>query len=73
MSVSYEGFAQLIPWEFDRLSIDDIVSRLGLTGVEIMGPVLEEEGLRAFEYWGGTYRPLEDVLDHARRERNGSS
>jgi len=52
MSVSYEGFAQLIPGKFDMLSIEDIVSRLDLKDVEILGPILEEEGLRAFEYWG---------------------
>jgi len=62
MSVSYEGFAQLIPGKFDMLSIEDIVSRLDLKDVEILGPILEEEGLRAFEYWGGEHRPLEELL-----------
>ena len=32
-------------------------------------PFLEEEGLRAFEYWGGKYHPLEELLEDARRER----
>jgi tRNA(Arg) A34 adenosine deaminase TadA len=69
MSVSYEGFARLIPGKFDMLSIEDIVSRLDLKDVEILGPFLEEEGLQAFEYWGGEHRPLEEFLKDARRER----
>jgi tRNA(Arg) A34 adenosine deaminase TadA len=69
MSVSYEGFAQLIPEKLDMPSMEDIVNRLDLNDVEILGPFLEEEGLRAFEYWGGEYRPLEELLEEARRER----
>ena len=69
MSVSYDGFAQLIPEKFDMLRIEEIVRRLCLDDVEILGPFLEEEGLRAFEYWGGEYRPLEELLEHARFER----
>jgi tRNA(Arg) A34 adenosine deaminase TadA len=69
MSVSYEGFARLIPGTFDMLSIEEIVDRLCLEDVEILGPFLEEEGLRAFEYWGGEYRPLEELLEHTRVAR----
>jgi hypothetical protein len=67
--VEYEAFASLIPEEFDMLSIQEIVKRLELDDVVIEGPVLEEEGMRAFEYWGGEYHPLEELLEFARRER----
>ena len=69
MSVSYDGFARLIPEKFDMLSIEEIVRRLSIDDVEILGPILEEDGLRAFEYWGGEYRPLEELLEYARLER----
>jgi tRNA(Arg) A34 adenosine deaminase TadA len=69
IGVEYEAFARLIPEHFDMLSIQEIVRRLELADVEILGPVLEEEGMRVFEHWGGEYHPLEELLEFARRER----
>jgi tRNA(Arg) A34 adenosine deaminase TadA len=67
--VGYEAFASLLPEELDMLSIQEIAKRLDLDDLVIEGPVLEEEGLRAFEWWGGEYHPLEELLEFARRER----
>ena len=67
--VGYEAFASLIPEQFTMLSIQEIVQRLELEDVVIEGPVLEDEGMRAFEYWGGEYHSLEELLEFARRER----
>ena len=69
ISVSYEAFARLIPEEFTMLSIHDIVERLGLDDVDILEPILEEEGMRAFEYWDGEYHPLEELLEAAQNGR----
>jgi len=69
VSVSSEGFGRLLPTKFETLSVKEIVSKLGLKDVEILGPVLEQEGMRAFEYWGGEYRPLEEILQDTRRKR----
>ena len=69
-SVSYDSFAKLIPGEYSKLSCDEIVRRLE-RDVEVVGPILEEEGMRAFEYWGGGYWPLEELLEEARRAREG--
>ena len=69
IGVGYAVFASLVPEEFTMLSIQEIVKRLELEHVVIEGPVLEEEGLRALEYWGGEYHPLEELLEFARRER----
>jgi hypothetical protein len=69
-SVSYESFAKLIPGEYSELSCDEIVRRLE-RDVEVIGPILEDEGMRAFEYWGGDYQPLEALLEEARRVREG--
>ena len=30
--------------------------------IELIGPGLEEEGMRVFEYWGGEYHPLEELI-----------
>jgi tRNA(Arg) A34 adenosine deaminase TadA len=69
IGVEVEAFASLIPEEFKMLSIQEIVRRLELEDVRIEGPVLEEEGLRAFEWWGGEHHPLKELLEFARRER----
>ena len=69
IGVEYEAFARLIPEAFTMLSIQEIVHRLELTDVEILGPVLEDEGMRVFEHWGGEYHPLEELLEFAQRER----
>jgi tRNA(Arg) A34 adenosine deaminase TadA len=69
ISVEHEAFATLIPGQFSMLSIQEIVRRLELKEVEVLGPVLEDEGMHAFEYWGGAYHPLDELLEFARRER----
>jgi tRNA(Arg) A34 adenosine deaminase TadA len=69
-SVSYESFAKLIPGEYNELSCDEIIRRLE-RDVEVVGPILEDEGMRAFEHWGGDYRPLEELLEEARQAREG--
>jgi len=28
----------------------------------LIGPVLEDEGMHVFEYWGGEYRPLAELI-----------
>ena len=30
--------------------------------MKLTGPVLEEEGMRVFEWWGGEHRPLEELI-----------
>jgi tRNA(Arg) A34 adenosine deaminase TadA len=69
IGVSQDAFARLLPGEPNALSIHEIVRRLELKDVEILGPFLEEEGLRAFEHWGGEYYPLEELLEEARQAR----
>jgi hypothetical protein len=66
ISVSYDGFAKLIPEKFEMLSIKEIVNLLGLEDVEIVEPILEEEGMSTFEYWRGEYHLLEELLQNAR-------
>ena len=30
--------------------------------VKMIGPILEDERMHTFEYWGGEYRPLEELI-----------
>jgi len=65
--VSYDGFAQLLPGPYEDLTIYEIVRRLELPDVEILGPILEDEGMQAFQYWDGEFHPLEKLLEETRR------
>ena len=29
---------------------------------KLIGPVFEDEGMHVFEWWGGEYRPLEELI-----------
>ena len=30
--------------------------------IKMVGPILEDEGMHVFEYWGGEYHPLEELI-----------
>jgi tRNA(Arg) A34 adenosine deaminase TadA len=47
-SVSYEAFFRLSGYQ--SIPCEEVFDRLG-TPVEIIGPILEEEGLAVFQYW----------------------
>lgn len=57
--VSYQSFAKLIPDNTLLIGREGIFAGLNLP-VKLTGPVLEEEGMHVFEYWGGEYHPLKE-------------
>jgi len=59
--VSYEAFSQLTPHDAVPLDREGLLQKLGIR-MELAGPVLEEEGMRVFEWWGGEYRPLAELI-----------
>ena len=59
--VSYEAFSQLTPRDAVPLDREGLLQRLGIR-MKLTGPVLEDEGMRVFEWWGGTYRPLAELI-----------
>ena len=59
--VSYKSFQQLIPFEEEIPNYEEILSRMNVS-VKMIGPILEDEGMHTFEYWGGEYRPLEELI-----------
>ena len=59
--VSYEAFSQLTPHDAVPLDREDLLRKLGIQ-MKLTGPVLEDEGMHVFEWWGGEYRPLEELI-----------
>ena len=57
----------------DAVPIDreGLLKKLGIQ-MKLSGPVLEEEGMHVFEWWGGEYRPLKELIaemDEIKRKR----
>jgi len=59
--VSYKSFQKLLPFEEDVPDYEEILRQMNVS-IKMIGPVLEDEGMRTFEYWGGEYRPLEELI-----------
>lgn len=59
--VSYQSFQKLLPFEEAIPDYETILGKLNVS-MKLVGPVMEEEGMHVFEYWGGRYRPLEELL-----------
>lgn len=72
--VSYERFALLTPGEAPKVDREGLLKQLGLP-MRLIGPVLEDEGMRVFEYWGGEYHPLEELIAEMKaiKEKNRKS
>lgn len=68
-SVSYDSFAKLLPFESKTPDYINIVKQMNINLI-MTGPILEDAGMHTFEYWGGNYRPLEELLLEAENERN---
>lgn len=66
--VSYGSFNLLLPYIPEVLDYETILKRLNVE-IEMIGPVLEQEGMRTYEYWGGNYRPLEELLKESSNMR----
>lgn len=67
--VGYEQFARLLPFV---PTYPDYEALLGQMGAEmrLLGPVLEEEGMQVFQWWGGDFRPLDELLKESEDMRN---
>ncbi len=59
--VSYREFSRLTPFDYKPLDREGLYKKLGLT-VTLTESVLEEEGMHVFEWWGGEYRPLAELI-----------
>ena len=59
--VSYEAFSQLTPNDAVPVDREGLLQKLAIQ-MKLTGPVLEEEGMHVFEWWGGEYRPLKELI-----------
>lgn len=59
--VSYKSFSLLTPNDYVPIDYEKLLSDMNIH-VKLIGPILEDKGMRAFEYWGGEYRPLKDLI-----------
>ena len=59
--VSYKSFQKLCPTEWEIPDYEKILSKIDVC-VKMIGPVLEDEEMHVFEYWGGEYHPLEELI-----------
>ncbi len=59
--VSYKAFSQLTPFDDQPLDREGLLAQLNIP-MKLTGPVLEDEGMHVFEYWGGEYRPLAELI-----------
>ena len=67
-SVSYDSFAKLLPFESTTPDYINILKLMNLN-LQMTGPILEDEGMHTFEYWGGSYHPLEELLLESQNQR----
>jgi len=59
--VSYKSFQKLLPFEEVVPDYEEILKQMHVT-VKMIGPILENEGMHVFEYWGGEHHPLEELI-----------
>ena len=59
--VSYKEFSKLTPFDDQPLDCEVLLHQLHLP-LTLEGPVLEDEGMHVFEYWGGEYHPLAELI-----------
>lgn len=59
--VSYKEFSKLLPFDHTEKDREAILAQIGIS-IKLIESVLEEEGMRVFEWWGGEYHPLEELI-----------
>lgn len=59
--VSYKEFNRLTPSDYVSVDREGLLKQLGIN-MQISESVLEEEGMHVFEWWGGNFRPLEELI-----------
>lgn len=60
--VSYKKFSLLTPGEYSPVDYEGLLAKMNVN-IRMEGPVLEDDGMRVFEYWGGTHRSLQELID----------
>lgn len=69
--VSYQQFARLLPFEPHTPDYENLLAQMDVE-MHLEGPVLEEDGMHVFEWWGGEHRPLEELLKESEDMRKAN-
>ena len=70
--VSYKEFCRLLPFDYHAVDREGLLKQLGID-MTLTESVLEDEGMHVFEWWGGEYHPLEELIaemDEVKRNGN---
>lgn len=59
--VSYRAFSQLTPFAYAPVDREGLLRQLGIR-LRLVEGVMEDEGMHVFEWWGGEYRPLPELI-----------
>lgn len=59
--VSYKAFSLLTPNDYVPIDYERLFGAMNLP-IKMIGPILEDTGMRVFEYWCGKYRPLQELI-----------
>ena len=51
----------MCPFDYEKLDREGLLKKLGID-MTISESVLEDEGMHVFEWWGGEYHPLEELI-----------
>lgn len=54
-------FCKLLPFDYVPVDREGLLAQLGIR-MKLIESVLEEEGMHVFEWWGGEYRPLTELI-----------
>ncbi len=60
--VSHQKFSLLTPNDYKPLDYEKALSEINID-IKMTGPVLQDEGMRVFEYCGGEYHPLAELIE----------
>ena len=52
---------KLLPFDYQAVDREGLLKQLGID-MTLKESVLEDEGMLVFEWWGGEYRPLEELI-----------
>ena len=66
--VSYQKFSLLTPNDYKAIDHEKVLSEIGID-IKMIGPILQDEGMRVFAYWGGEYHPLTELIEQMAKIR----
>ncbi len=67
-SVSNEKFSLIQPYKTILIDYPAVLKKMGVD-MEMIGPILEDEGMKVYSYRYGKYQPMEEILEESAKLR----